>query len=201
MGTSLGMVGWYRAITVLWAALLLLCLSGWRRGLSGFAKLLEQWQHWAIPTWKVRTEHNGAVYPVCARWIAAIGLVASSLTSFLASWSCSVSCTRATAVSVCGLTCSSSCKGLASPSLPPAPLLSNDNLNWWAKRASQNPVDLPMCPFLRVAASVLAVGPSHSTDKHGIQPLARKNSKRKYSFYCQSGLILFQSQVSTSLKS
>lgn len=65
---------------------------------KAFVELLEQSQHWAIPTWKVRTEHSGATYTTWAGWITVVGLVVLSLTP-----SHSMSCSRATAVSLHGL--------------------------------------------------------------------------------------------------
>lgn len=202
-GRSLGRVGWYCATSMLWAALLLLCFSGWCRGLCrscGAARAVT-----ALSCSYLEGENRawwGCLPSVCLvdgcdRICSSIFDIISSIIFSLCPLHKSYCCVYAWPVPA--LPPANLSKGLASPSLPPAPLLSNDNLKWWAKCASQNPVDLPMWPSLRAAAPVLAVGPSRSTIMRF--SLWQGKTPRENIFFSASGLILFQSQVSPSLKS
>lgn len=150
---------------VLRAAQLLLCPLGWCGGFAGAAELLEELQHWAVPAWNVRTAQWGCLSSTCSvngcHRACSVIFVIPSIIFFLCPLhkSSGYVCARP----VPTLTSANLSKRLASPSVSPAPLLSNDNPKWWVKRAFQNPVDLPVCLPLRAAGSVLAVRSSHST--------------------------------------
>lgn len=163
-----GEVLWYCVMDVL----LLLCLSGWCWRLLEIVELLEQSQHWAIPTWNVGPEHSG---------VKQLGWVYKGLGLWCYLWHLLTQC-PAQGLLLCpcmACTCSSSCRSLQkSGQLPLAPLLSKDNL--WAKCASQNPADLPVCPSLRVAAPV---GPRHSTVM-GFSLWQGKTTREKTLFLC-----------------
>lgn len=159
------MVCWYSVTDVL----LLLCLSGecWR--LLEIVELLEPSQHWAIPTWKVRTGHSG---------VKQLGWVCNS------GWACGViSVTFSLSVLLKSCCCVPAWPG---PALPPANLseslasclllLSFPKI---ANCASQKCCWLACVPFSE-SGSICGAQPQHS---HGIQPLAGENYKRKYSFF------------------